>query len=484
MPSIFGLNPLYFNMSQQISPSEAIPTEPLVEEKALKRERVKFGFGSILFQSEEVGLGALPTVVIRSFGGSDFHVGLIGGASGLSSFMQFAGNSILRWQGSNRRAMIASMLAGFLVAAGIGAVIFMGSGPEFRSIALILFLILSLAFMGLGGIQWNIETNWIGDLVSKERLGRFNSYKWALSVFGIVAFTYLIGRVADRFPHSGGYSAIYAMFAVSFLIACLVYRRIPDRKPQVLSFFSKDASREVRLNYRSVALWYYSLFFIFWAGGRSMLSAFMFLFLKESYGYSMTKIALLVMIQHTVSVLVLLFMGHIAERLKGSRLPLFIISAMVCTSMLLWCTTPWFGIVPIILYQIIAGGAGMTHGMLATNLGLEIFPATGRAAYIGFSRIMLGTACIVTPIIAGALLTLFQGFEITVAGALVSRYHLLFLLSALVTGGCLIPLAALKNKRVENLEAMEKVDFFLLIAFCLSGSLYAAGSSFSLQLSV
>ena len=81
---------------------------------------------------------------------------------------------------------------------------------------------------------------------------------------------------------------------------------------------------------------------------------------------SMTKIMMILVIQNVVAAVMVLVMGKVTDRF-GTRLPLIIVSFVIASSMMLWVSSAWFGIYPILIYQVLGGVAGNTHSMLAVN---------------------------------------------------------------------------------------------------------------------
>ena len=140
-------------------------------------------------------------------------------------------------------------------------------------------------------------------------------------------------------------------------------------------------------------------------------------------------------------------MGKISDK-SGARLPLLVISTTMSVCMLLWPAAAWIGLPAIIIYQVISGMAGNVHAMLSINFGLELFPAKGRAAYIGFSRVLIGIVSVVSALISGYIIKFTEGFSVTILGATLNHYHLFFAGTALFTVTCVFPL--LLSKRVYN----------------------------------
>ena len=426
--------------SRQVEPLTG--QEPPPDDKTLRRDRVKFGICTILDRSEESSLGGIPSVLIRMLGGSDWHIGIYSSTQGAWSLAQFFGAMLLHRLRSNRRAMVVSMCIGFLVASLVAAMVLVGIKPALRPGALWGYLILSIAFFGVCGVQLNIESSWIGDLVPTKRLGWFNSFKWILTTLGVIVFNLVIGLIADRFPNSGGYASVYMMFALSFIAAAVIYGRTTDRVPHSLGFVKTGGAGD-RMRYGHGPMWCYIVFYWCWSGGRTAMLAFTSVYLIDHFGFSMTQIAWMNNVQLGVSVVLLYVVGKISDRRGGSRLPLLVLSATVAISMFLWVGSAWLGVSAIIAYQVISGLAGNTHSMAAINLALEIFPEKGRAAYLGFSRLCIGAFAMITPAVAGLLMWSMSSIRIPVRGVVMDRYHLLFAGCTLLTLCCLIPLSIL-----------------------------------------
>lgn len=428
---------------------ERAPAVTPDEHKLLKKERIKFGFGTVLDQSEEAALGGLPTAIIRHLGGHHQHIGLFGACAGITSLFQFLGSFLLRHTGSNRKAMQAALVIGMVLSLFLALAIFSSRFTAFHGLSLYLYLGLAMLFAATAGMQVNVESNWIGDRVPKHCLGWFTSGKWFLAVVGIILFTFIIGKAGDLSPNAMGYGGVYLMFSASFAAAFFVYGSATDRPARTLNFLDKGASRSERLNYGSPALWCYIGFYVCWAGGRIILATFIPAFMMDVYGFSLTKLASLYILQYAVSLCLIFYMGKISDR-SGPRKPLLLVSGAVALAMYLWVLSPWLGIAGLIVYQIIAGAAGYTHSMLAINFAIDLFPSKGRSAYLGFSRILIGLTVLATPILSGRLMHHLSGWKTIILGADFSAYHLIFLVSATMTLCSTVPLMLAGGRRVEG----------------------------------
>ena len=417
----------------------------VTDKKILGRDRLKFGVGCIMYQNEESALVPIHTMLVKLLGGTEVHLGIIGAASNVGSFVQWSGSYLLRWTGSNKRAMNLALGGGILFGAFMAGALFLaGTDSRWLPAALIVYLIGAFGLAGASGLQNNIESSWIGDLVPKQMLGWFTSAKWMIGSLGLLLFLWLFGQVSKHFPDDpAAFGWVLLFVALSHAAAIVLMSTVTDRRPQTLNLVSAVA--EERLDYTSAPLWRYIWFYSAWAGGRAALVAFSAAYLLDA-GYSMARITTLWMIQPVINLVMLMVLGRVSDR-SGARLPLMLISGIMGCCMLLWSASAWFGLTAIILYQVVNGMAGNTHSMLAINYGLEIFPAKGRAAYLAFARIILGTISIAATVSAGFIMRAARGFEFTLWGATLNHYHLFFAGCALVTVSCIVPLLLAGNDR-------------------------------------
>lgn len=435
---------------EKIVPPESVNEHgQITDKKVLRPERYKFGVGNIMYQGEEVGLGPIHTVIIRALGGSAFHLGFVGAISGIGSLLQWVGTLFLRKFNSNRKAMAFALTLGVIFAFLIVGSILISSNASFKVYSLWAYIVLSFLLAAASGVQANIETSWIGDLVPKNILGWFTSIKWVVAVVGVLCFSLLFGKMVDLSPTLSTYALTYGIVALSHIIAIVLIWTIIDRVPKNANFIAAGATRHERLNYRALPLWCYILFYLLWAGGRGAMFAFTTAYMLDYFHYSMTKIAVISAIQFVISVLVLLLMGKITDK-KGHRLPLMLVSGTVAFCMFLWVASAWWGLAAIIAYMVINGAAGSTHSMLAINYGLEIFPDKGRSGYLAFSRIFIGGSAMVTSIIGGIMLRGIEGWKTELWGATLTHYHLFFVFCSAVAFCCIIPLLIAGKRTVRE----------------------------------
>ncbi len=439
----------YFR-SPDLTPDQLNEENQITDKKILGRDRMKFGIGCIMYQSEETGLMPIHTMLVRLLGGGNIALGIVAGAGSASSLVQMLGAVFLRYFQSNKKAMNLALSGGILFGLLLAGALFLKAiEPRWSMLALTIYLIGAYGLAGASGIQMNVESSWIGDLVPKKMLGWFTSVKWIIASLGVLFFTLLFGRIADWSPTASTFALVFLLVAFSHLVAIILMSTVTDRKPQTAKFVAVSAAGGERLNYKSLPLWCYIWFYLTWAGGRTALNAFTTAYMLDYFGFGMGKITLLISLQAAINLVMLFIVGKVSDRL-GTRLPLILISGGIALAMMLWVFSAWLGIGALIAYQLINGAAGNTHSMLGINYGLEIFPAKGRAAYIGFSRVFIGVSAFIASIAAGFVMEGLSGWEMTLWGAKLNSYHLFFTGCSLFTASCVLPLLISGHRKVEN----------------------------------
>lgn len=454
------------------------------ELERFKREnrahRYRFGVANLLFQCEESAITFIKTATLKNFGATDRHFGILGTCGGFLRLFQFLAMPLLNHYRSYYRAMRSALWVGVLAASLVAGSILLGCIPRWGTVGIWCFLGWSLLMSLATGVQCNTEVAWIGDLVPKPLLGWFTSIKYIIGVLSIailsVVFSWLFDAVNDLpmgyeylttgcfswvkaifpepVPHFWGFwisCLLFVVVAISHVVAIFILSKVPDRTPPEAKFIS--TKRSERINYRSLPLWAYVAFFIFWTGGRTAHYTLTGIFLMRVYNMSLTGMATLTVVCTIMQAMMLLFFGKVSDK-WGNRRLLILVSGAVACSMFLWTLTAWTGWQILILNYLIEGMAGNTHSMLVNNYGIEIFPSKGRAAYFGVVYLILGIVCVVLSLVVGEFAHALEKTSWTMEflGATITHYHLVFFCSTVFTLCCVIPLLIVGNRVVQPLE--------------------------------
>lgn len=413
------------------------------DKKTLNRDRIKFGVAGPLYSGDESAFSPLHTAIIRSLGGSDIHLGIMGAVlQSVAGMFSWIGAVMLRLFKFNRKAMVTALCLGALVQVAIvGTLLVSHWNPAWASVMLICYLFLVACMLMMSGVQGNIAISWIGDLVPQTRRGWFVGGMAIVSNIGMILmqllFAWLTGSELDLL----GYSGLVGLLAFNTLVAIALVSTITNRPSQAISFIARK--KEDRVNYLFLPLWGLVWFEVAWRSGRVALMAFSTAYLLDHFGMRMDRIILIHMIVNVVNIATLYIVGNLSDKI-GIRGPLAVISGVCAVSMLLWVGSAWWGILPILIYQFINGAAGSTHWMLVNNLSLQVYPQRGRANFLSLARIVVGLSLMAISTTAGYIMSQLRGWEIELWGAAFTHYHIFFLGCTVLTLSCLLPLYLLK----------------------------------------
>jgi MFS family permease len=407
--------------------------------KVLNKARLRFGFVNILSSGDESAFTPFHTVIVRALGGSDVQLGFIGAVmQSVGQMFAWIGAIVLRLAHFNRQALVAVLIVGAITQAAIVVLLVLAAkNSEWASACLYGYLALVSVMCALSGAQMTIITSWVGDLVPVRQRGWFVSGMAIISNIGLILLQMFFAHLAIRTEGILGYSALMGLLCVTTVAAIFLCYSIPNRRSLALKFVSRQPEEHV--NYRYRPMWLLIWFECAWRIGRVAMGAFTTAYLLDYFGLKLDRIILIYMLVNVMNIFMLYVVGRVSDRV-GNRHPLAIITCICAASMLLWVGSAWWGLWPVIAYQIINGMAGSTHWMLLTNLSLQVYPAKGRANFLSFSRTVVGVMLMAGATFAGYLMSLMRGWSITLWGADFNYYHVFFLGCTIFTFGCLIPL--------------------------------------------
>lgn len=437
----------------QNAPGASLNTIP-PSKKELNGSRIRMGVIGVLSAGDESAFGAFHTLIVRGLGGGDVALGVIGAVvQSVSQLFAWIGAYILRLCHSNRKGMVWALWLGAIVQAAIVILLVLGARSS-ADVRFWLYGYISLitTMTILTGAQQTIGASWVGDLVPVNRRGWFVSGMAITSNIGLILFQLFFARIATYATGLLGYAALMGLVCLNTLIAIVLCYWISDRPSLAVKFMSRKPEEHV--NYRYAPLWLMIWFECAWRSGRVALSSFVTAYLLDYFGMTMSRIILLTMVINVVNIFMLHIVGRIADKV-GTRRPLTVISALAGSSMLLWVSSAWWGIWPIFVYMVLNGIAGSTHWMLVTNLSLEVYPAKGRPNFLSFSKTLLGFWMLGVGILAGYVMSLIRGWQMTLWGAEFNHYHIFFLGCTVLTLGCLVPLWFLGRMKMPDPEDTE-----------------------------
>lgn len=158
--------------------------------KVLNGSRIKLGFIGVLCNGDEAAFSPFHTVIIRTLGGGDVVLGLIGSImQSVPQLFAWVAAVVLRVFKFNRKAMVWALGAGALVQAVIVVLLFIaGKLSASTSPWLYAYIGLITFMLVLTGAQQTIIASWIGDLVPTKKRGWFVSGMAITSNIGLILF--------------------------------------------------------------------------------------------------------------------------------------------------------------------------------------------------------------------------------------------------------------------------------------------------------
>ena len=186
------------------------------DKKTLNRDRIKFGVAGPLYSGDESAFSPLHTAIIRSLGGSDIHLGIMGAVlQSVAGMFSWIGAVMLRLFKFNRKAMVTALCLGALVQVAIvGTLLVSHWNPAWASVMLICYL-----FLPLWGLVW-FEVAWRSGRVALMAF----STAYLLDHFGMrmdriilihmivnvvnIATLYIVGHLTDKIGIRGPLAVI------------------------------------------------------------------------------------------------------------------------------------------------------------------------------------------------------------------------------------------------------------------------------------
>lgn len=302
----------------------ALLIEPRTTEQ--KKNRIKFGITSLLFNGDEQAFAPLHTAVIRALGGGDVLLGFMGATiQSIGLLFAWIGALILKATKMHRRALIHALIAGGVSQGLIVGTLLLGhASPALSGVLLFAYIILVTGMSMLSGAQHTILVSWVGELVKPRQRGWFVSGMAIIANVGLVLLQLLFARLA-RDAGLPGYAWLMGIVMIDTVAACFLVATTTDRAAKPLNFISRRNME--RVNHAFKPLWGLICFQCAWSGGRVALVAFSTAYLIDHFGMRMDRIILIFMITDLVNIVMLFLMGRLSPpgihlgcaELRGAR---------------------------------------------------------------------------------------------------------------------------------------------------------------------
>ena len=390
-----------------------------------------------------VGIGSpLATDYFRSLGLTEVHFGILGGLPMVMVGLQFFGALWANRLRSRRAAFMALAIAGRLLwlAVAFAPQAIGGDDPGARAAVVIVLLTLSGVLVNIAPPIW---FSWMGDLVPRRILSRY----WG----GRMRWMWIVWLVTDgalvlfgfRYAELGlGMRDAFILVVATGVIAgvadivLFVWVHEPPVEPMARRSVLATITEPLRQSeYRSYVVWNCAF-----AAATMVGAAFMLLYVLKVLAVPLWITMLIWWTPGLGSALSSGFWGRVIDR-HGSR-PVLVL----CT-----CAKPLAPLVfvlvtresaPYVLSVFFVLDSCLNAGsQLATNgFMLRMAPRENRGMFTAVMTSLPAIAGGLAAILAGFLLSSWEGHEFAFAGRVFGNYQLLFLLSVVLRAAC-VPLA-------------------------------------------
>lgn len=393
------------------------------DDDMLTDEQIEHGLQMMTWQgiSTQVRLTLTESVFLVGFalalGAPNTLIGILAAIPFIAQLLQIPSVYLIHRAGKRKKYNIITQIGNRFAVYGMAIIPFL-VGLEYGLILLVLFVAIQAIFNGMGSPSWN---SWLRDLVPEDRLGRFFSFRMALT--GIVAiFVSLIGgQFIGQWDAiyganaTGGYSILFFIAFVFGMIAIIFTLATPEPKmvlPERRIRFSELVGKPFRDDNFRKLMWFSAA----WTFSTALAAPFFTVYLLSDLGIGLPLVTILVAFTSLVSILFFRFWGRLSDRFSNKSIlqvsaPLYIIGTVMWTFTSV--ASVYSMLIPLLLLiHFISGLAAAGVNLASANIGLKLAPRGDSTAYLAARGSIVAVAGSIAPLIGGAL------------GDILSRYTL------------------------------------------------------------
>ena len=339
---------------------------------------------------------------LRSIGGNELHIGILGALPTLMLFMQFISGVVVNHLRHRRRlwfwaAMTHRLL---LLPTALGPWLFPGMSSEFWVVTLLVTTALNQALLHFSSPLW---LSWMGDYLPHEGLSHFWGHRqfWMqITAAASLAFAAFL-LFKTELGIETGYAVLTCIGTLCGVLDLLLFHRIHE--PEVTQVPSPRLRQVLGAPFRNKDFRRYIRFMCYWNFAAMAGAPFISLYLLEEVNMDLFRVLLLWTISWVGGAMFSRTLGYWADR-YGTRPVLVICVASKSANMLALLLTPHN---PDIAFWVLAPffmlDAAQNAGILIANNGFMIkhSPTENRTMYIAATQALAGIVGGVTSIAAG-----------------------------------------------------------------------------------
>ena len=386
-------------------------TQENITEEALKRGLRSVTIDGVMSHLMGVLTGGVFLVAIAlKLGASNFQIGLLAAIPPLMQLVQLPAVFLIEKIQSRKTVAVYSAAISrfsFLLVA-LSPLLF---SPSIGLLILIIAILFSSIFGGIGGCAWN---SWMRDLVPQNRMGAFFSNRLRiatiLGIFVSLIASMFIDFWNKSFPDTEilAYSVLFFTGFLVGLIGLLYLSRAPEQPmiTQKTDFLRLFTSPFKDVNFRRLMMFLGS-----WSFAVNLAAPFFTVYMLSRLGLGMSMIVALSIVSQAFNFAFLTLWGKWADKFSNKSVlavsgPLFMLSVLGWT----FTTMPekYFLTVPILIVIHVIMGIAIAGVTIASgNIGLKLAPKGHATAYLATNTIVSSFAAGIAPILGGKFADFF-----------------------------------------------------------------------------
>ncbi|WP_395142747.1 MFS transporter [Armatimonas sp.] len=386
--------------------------------------------------------GAFQIGFARHLGASDLVLGLLAGLPAAVGLLQIPASLYTERRGERRQFVAFSAGAGRLLLATLALVALLPIPDSLKLVAFLILLILSSALLTITVPAW---TSWMSDLVPGDARGRYFAGRNRLASIVAMLAPLPAAWLLDRLKPEIGFPLLFGLAAIPAVVCFFLILRQPE-PPMVRQVEKTNPLKSLKAPFADPSFRRFLAFAGTVVVGQSLAGQFFMAWQVDKAGLELPYVVvqLIGAVASAASLATMPLWGYLADK-YGGRPVLMIGSWLVLISPILWCFTfpgqNWLNYPLMVTMNIVSGAGWAAVGLTQFNLLLSMTPDDKRGTYVAVFSAFTGIIGGVSPIVGGALMTVFADLRLPFG---LNNYKVMFLITDVVRVVALVLLHQLK----------------------------------------
>jgi len=287
---------------------------------------------------------------------------------------------------------------------------------------------------------------WFHEIVPESFRGRYHGISHIISLLASILALSAASYVMDNYSGLGRFQILVAAGVVFGLVSVFCVSRVPGGAPQRFEGRKHFGSIRQALRDRDLLLYLLGLGLVL-LFLRTVVMAFIPLFMKEQVGLTNGQILLIEVVSYTAGLLSSYVWGWAADHAGSKSVTLFALSLMLILPVWLMVMPRNHAMSFLLAASALAITGAASAGWLVGDqrlLYVNVVPFEKRTEYMAVYYAWMGIVGGVGPIVAGSALDLFQGLEGNWWAFTIDPYTPLFIVGLVSLGSGLLILSKIK----------------------------------------